>query len=158
MTEKNIRWLTILLSAALYAASLTQTAYCTNGCKGSFVALLFGPLGILTEAGALAGFISDMFTGNESPFNPATGATFAWLANPAVLASWIMLKRNPNLAFVLSLVATGFILLFLCFSQVIDSEAGHYAKITWLGPGYWFWLLSSIAALAGSLVLLLKRR
>ena len=154
MTEKNITKLTIILSVLFFVASLTQSAYCTNDCKRSFMVLLVGLLGILTELGTISNFILDKLNGDVSSINNSLGATFTWLANPVIFLSLIFLRTNKKVALIFSIISTLLILLFMAFDKVIDNEAGHYSKIVELKPGYWLWLLSSLTVLAGSLMLI----
>jgi len=153
MTEKNITKTTIVLSTILYVTSLTQNAYCTNDCKSSLMVLLVGLLGILTEIGAMASFITDKINGHTSSISNDLGATFTWLANPIILFSLFILRHSKRTALMLSIVSTILILLFLVFDKVVDNEAGHYSKVTELKLGYWLWLFSSLTILIGSFII-----
>jgi hypothetical protein len=154
MTEKNITKLTIIIATTLFIVSLTQTAYCTNDCKSSFMVLLIGLLGILTEIGAIASFILEKLNGHSSSISNEIGATFTWLANPIILFSLFIFNHSKRTSLVLSIISTILILLFMAFDKVLDNEAGHYSKITELKLGYWLWLLSSLTILTGSLTIL----
>ena len=154
MTEKNITKLTIVIAIILFIVSLTQTAYCTNDCKSSFMVLLVGLLGMLTEIGAIASFIMDNLKGHSSSISNEIGATFTWLANPIILFSLFIFNRNKRKSLVPSIISTLLILLFMAFEKVVNNEAGHYSKITELKLGYWLWLLSSLTILIGSLTIL----
>jgi hypothetical protein len=158
MNEGNLTKLTIILSAAFYFTSLTQTAYCTGDCKSSIMVLLVGLLGILTEMGALISFIIDKINGETSSISSDIGATFTWLANPIILIALIILRDNKRIALVLSISSTILIVAFLLFDKVINNEAGHYNKITELKLGYWLWLLSSMTILIGSLIIIKKSK
>ena len=154
MTEKNITKLTIILSAGLFITSLTQTAYCTTDCKSSFMVLLVGILGILTEIGAVSSFILDTLNGHTGSLKHPIGATFTWLANPILLFSLIIFRHSKKTALILSIISTLIILSFTLFDKVIDNEAGHYSTVTTLNLGYWLWFLSSLTILMGSLTIL----
>ena len=153
MKEDNITKFTIIICATFFISSLTQNAYCTNGCKSSLMVLLVGLLGILTEIGAIASLIIDKINGHSSSVSNNIGATFTWLANPILLFSMILLRHSIRTALILSLVSTMLILYFLVFDKVLDNEAGHYIKVSELKLGYWLWLLSSLTILSGSLII-----
>jgi len=158
MTEKNITKLTIILSAGLFMTALTQTAYCTTDCKGSFMVFLAGILGVLTEIGAVASFMLDTLNGHSGGLKHPIGAAFTWLANPILLFSYIIFSQSKKTAFILSIVSTLIILSFTLFDKVIDNSAGHYKTVTALNLGYWLWLLSSLTIVLGSLIILKKSR
>ncbi len=157
MTEGNITKLTIILSLTFYISSLTQTAYCTNDCKSSLMVLLVGILGILTEIGAISSSIMDKINGQTSSLNNDVGAAFTWFANPVILLSLFIFRRNKKTALILSIISTTLILLFLIFDKVVDNEAGHYSKVTELKLGYWLWLFSSLIILMGSLIIIKRK-
>ena len=158
MTEKNITKLTILISSVFYITSLTQTAYCTNDCKSSLMVFIVGILGILTELGGILNFILEKLNGNFSSLKNDMGATFVWFANPLILFSLFIIISNKKSAFIFSIISTKLILLFLAFDKVIDNEAGHYSKVIEIKLGYWFWLLSSLTILIGSLIILKTKK
>lgn len=158
LTEKNIAVTTIILSVGLFIASLTQTAYCTSDCKGSFMVLLAGILGVLTEIGAVVSFILEVLNGHSGGLKHPIGAAFTWLANPILLFSYIIFTKSKKTAFVLSIVSTLIIISFSLFDKVIDNSAGHYKTVTTLNLGYWLWLLSSLIIVMGSLIILKRSK
>lgn len=107
----------LLLSVILFAASLTQDAFCVSGICSDWPGwsiLLFGALGHTS-----------------------------WFANPLLAASWIaalFARRLP--ALVLSLAALGLAGSFLFETSVITNEAGMANPVTGLREGYWLWLAS----------------
>jgi hypothetical protein len=109
------------LSAILFAASLTQEAFCVSGiCSDwpGWSVLLFGALGHTS-----------------------------WFANPLLGASWIaalFARRLP--ALVLSLAALGLAASFMSETSVITNEAGMANPVTGLREGYWLWLASMVFA------------
>jgi hypothetical protein len=80
----------------------------------------------------------------------------AWLANPLVILSLTLMKRQPNFCAVLSLVAT-FLSLGTFFalgrmSYGFDSSREIYlGEIVGLKVGAYLWMLSIVLCLAGSL-------
>lgn len=145
---------TIIVSLLFYITSLSQTAYCTTDCKSSFMVLLIGILGILTEFGAIVSFIMNKISGHNTSMSSSIGAAFVWLANPLILLSLILIKKRSKSAFILSSISTVLILLFLTFNKVIDDEGGHYRMVTEIKSGYWLWFGSSLTILIGSFVVL----
>lgn len=107
----------LLLSVILFAASLTQDAFCVSGICSDWPGwsiLLFGALGHTS-----------------------------WFANPLLAASWIaalFARRLP--ALVLSLAALGLAGSFLFETTVVTNEAGMANPVTGLREGYWLWLAS----------------
>ena len=135
-SEKNIRTITLLTSIVLFLCSLTQKSYCTtNQCGDSIGAVLIGGIGIAFG-----------------------GTALAWLANPLLWISWIFIKRNRKLSLICSIVSPLVCLSFLLFDKIIDDEAGHYNEITGYKMGYWLWLASSLAMLAGNLILFASKQ
>jgi len=129
MKHNNItRNILLALSIALYIASLTQPAYCTDErCADSAAVALAGSLGF---------------------FLSMAGAT--WLANPLLIASWIVAHKNPKASLITSLLATVLSLLFLCFSTIMDNENGTSVNITDVKAGYWLWVTSMAVMFIGN--------
>jgi hypothetical protein len=107
----------VVLSVILFAASLTQDAFCVSGICSDWPGwsiLLFGALGHTS-----------------------------WFANPLLAASWIaalFARRLP--ALILSLAALALAGSFLFETSVITNEAGMANPVTGLREGYWLWLAS----------------
>lgn len=78
----------------------------------------------------------------------------AWLANPALILAWVVMRRNDDRvgATCFSLAAFGLSASFLVHDEVVGNSAGHLSVITSYGPGFWLWLGSTIAALTCSIV------
>lgn len=75
-----------------------------------------------------------------------SGICFLWLANPALLISWILIsKRDISLRF--SLVATILSVSFFALEELFD-----IMKIKTYGLGYIIWLSSSIIMLCGNFI------
>ncbi|MBS1731704.1 MAG: hypothetical protein JST02_00270 [Bacteroidetes bacterium] len=133
LVNENFRLKTIILilGIGLFVFSLSNICFCTvNGCRTSIEALLVGWLAMLSG-----------------------GATIAWLANPFLILSWILLIRNKKFAWLFSLIALLFAISFLTFQTVIENEAGHYNPIKKVGLGYWLWFSSCLTTFIGSLTL-----
>jgi hypothetical protein len=82
-----------------------------------------------------------------------TGAGFSWLANPFLILSWFLFRRNFKASLWLSLTAMIFCVSFLFCDEVETNEAGLARRITGIGAGYYVWL-SSIAVTFASTVFL----
>ena len=125
MTTSRPTRVALVFSVILFAASLTQDAFCVSGICGDWQGwsiLLFGVLGHTS-----------------------------WFANPLLLASWIAAffsRRIP--ALILSLAALGLAGSFMFETSVITNEAGMANPVTGLREGYWLWLASMIAAVVAA--------
>ena len=112
----------LMLSVILFAASLTQDAFCVSGICSDWPGwsiLLFG---------ALSGQAS-------------------WFANPLLLAAWIaafFARRMP--ALILSAAALMLGVSFMFETAVITNEAGMSNPVTGLREGYALWLASMVVA------------
>jgi hypothetical protein len=128
------KWI-INTSLGLFLLSLTQAAYCVEGvCQRSWAGIslfLFGILG---------------------PFTSFAGLT--WLANPALIISWISFYKNRKISFLSSAFACCFALLFLFCTQIREDEGGFLHTISGYRLGYWLWLTSSLTMLSGNIYLL----
>jgi len=77
-----------------------------------------------------------------------------WLANPALLFSWIFISRKPVLSFTLSLLASVLALCFLLCKELMTDESGsNYTPLIAHKIGYWLWLASMATMLFGNLYL-----
>jgi hypothetical protein len=117
VTTSPLARIALMLSVILFAASLTQDAFCVSGICSDWQGwsiLLFGALGHTS-----------------------------WFANPLLGASWIaalFARRLP--ALILSLAALALGASFLFETSVITNEAGMANPVTGLREGYWLWLAS----------------
>lgn len=122
MTTSRITRVALVLSVILFAASLTQDAFCVSGICSDWPGwsiLLFG---------ALSGQAS-------------------WFANPLLLAAWIaafFARRMP--ALILSGAALALGASFMFETTVITNEAGMSNPVTGLRAGYALWLASMAIA------------
>jgi len=111
----------LAFSVILFAASLTQDAFCVSGICSDWPGwsiLLFGALGHTS-----------------------------WFANPLLGASWIaslFSRRVP--ALILALAALALAGSFLFETSVVTNEAGMSNPVTGLREGYWLWLASMVFA------------
>lgn len=96
----------------------------------------------------LMGRIQVLSVGDQGAF-----VAFAWLANPLVIAAWILSFKRKNKS---AIAAAGSALvlsaLFLLGSQVMTNEAGGGYSPQQHGPGYDFWLASIAIAFAATLI------
>ena len=120
----------VLISIGLFIISLSQKCYCTpSHCSYSIMAFLLGLAGMASSA-----------------------AAFSWLANPLLIISWILQKRNPRGSMLLTMFAFLFTLSFLLFDSVLANENGQQQAITSYKPGYWFWVCSAGIMMLGGFV------
>jgi len=150
MGDKFIRIITLAGSGGLLLFALTQPCYCTRDCMNSVLVLLLGWAGTFVELGAMLSWVLERLHGNTPAWPADLGATLTWLANPLLGCCWITLRACPKQTAGLSLLATALSLSFLLFDKVIADEAGNYRPVTGYGPGYWLWVSSCLAMLAGS--------
>lgn len=121
----------IVISAGLFLFSLTRQCYCTtNQCGDAIIVFLLGWLGLIYG-----------------------GAVLTWLANPLIILSWILTRKQSRHALLVSVLASLICLSFLLFDTVIDDESGHYNTIVDYKSGYWFWTFSAVTMVAGNLYL-----
>jgi len=103
------KWV-INLSLGLFFVSLTQPAYCTEGiCQKNWAGVnlvLFGFLG---------------------PFTSFAGLT--WLANPALIVSWVSFYKNRKTSLIACALASCFALPFLFCTEIREDEGGFLHKI-----------------------------
>ena len=136
MTDKieknnNAKRSIIILSVGLFLLSLTQKCFCTtNECSDSIAVFLVGWLGI-----------------------PLGGASLAWLANPLLILSWYMTKRNSRHSLTVSLLATLACFSFLLFDTVIVNEGGGSERVVSYKTGYWLWVSSAATMFVGNIIL-----
>lgn len=128
--SKVLSKVTVTLSIGIYIVALTQKCYCTiASCGDSIMALIFGAIG------AVFG-----------------GAALTWVANPLLLASWFLMKKNLKLSLFFSLTSLLISISFLFFKKVISDEAGNFSQIISYELGYWLWVLSSFVMFLGNLL------
>ena len=140
LNDAILKWynkIILFLSIGLFIFSLTQKCFCTNvSCGDSSAALFSGTFGFFS-----------------SP------AGFTWLANPAVLFSWIYLNKKTRQSLIASIIAVALCISFLFFKRIMVDEAGNYGQIISYKSGYWLWMSSMVVMLIGNLTLhLLKKR
>ena len=81
----------------------------------------------------------------------------AWLANPVLFLGWALFRyRRFKAAAACAAIALLLMISFLLADKVISSEAGTYSTITGYGLGYWLWVASSAAFLAGSILAVIR--
>ena len=139
LLNKTTSRLIINISLGLLFVSLTQAAFCEEGvCQSNWAGIslfLFGFLG---------------------PFTSVAG--LSWLANPALIISWISFYKNRKTSLIASILACCFALFFRFCTQIRDDEGGFLHTITGYRAGYWLWLASSLTMLVGNLYLLLVKK
>jgi hypothetical protein len=156
LTNKTIANITTITSLLIFASALTQQSYCTGECGDSIMTFLIGWMGVLLDIGHIANALTDFVSGEGFSLRYPIGATFTWLANPAMFLSLMFMRENRKAALGFSLLSTLLMLSFLLFNRIIDNEAGHYNKIVAYKTGYWLWVLSSMTVLVGAIILTLK--
>jgi hypothetical protein len=136
------------VSILLFAASLTQIAYCSKvganiGCVDAWSALLFGWFGMLAIGGPAISCLANIFL----PLSWIMQFTAAskYTLGVAVFSSLVMLSF-ATVAVFSSLV----MLSFATGGEVLIDEAGHHSKIISIGLGYWLWLMSALILVIGN--------
>lgn len=105
-------------------------SFCTtDGCMPSILALALGVVGV--------------FLGN---------AFLAWLCNPLLLLSWIIIKRSPTASLIFGISALLVSLSFMFYDDIDNVETGEMEDIIEYKLGYWLWVLSSLPIIVGNLV------
>lgn len=123
------------LSVGLFVLSLPFNCYCTTGnCASSFMAFILGGVGMLSG-----------------------GAAIAWLANPLLIASWMITRKVNNASLFISVGALLMALSFLLFDEILNDEGGGKRSIVSYQPGYWLWLLSTMVMVALNVILIYRR-
>jgi len=128
-----------LLSVIVFAASLTQKCFYTDGHNPKvwppgWYLLLISLIGV--------------FYG-----------IFEWLANPVLLAAWVFSLAGKNkIALLLGIVASALMVAFLFRHTIVASEAPTHAKIIGYGAGYWLWLTSAGLVIVSGATGLVKQR
>jgi len=129
------RKLFVAVSIGLFLVSLTQPCYCTT----DDVNVADAPRGIFLLLGGWMGVLFGIL---------------AWLANPALAASWLLLlfgeSRKAALPFALASLGLG--LSFLWHDDILVDERGGRATITGYAAGYWFWIASMAVMVAASVI------
>ena len=137
--SSTILILTISVSIILLSIALTQDAYYTGKKEDSI------------GSGGIFAFLLGWMN--------ITAAGISWLANPALIISYIKhAKGKLKHALYFAIAALVFSLSFLLFNEIIVNESGSKSLITGYGPGYWFWLASIIADLAGIVIALVREK
>lgn len=120
----------ILLSGALFLASLTQPAFYLDQANrdawsDSLYLLLLGWMGFL--GGSLESLL--------------------WWANPLYLCSLALFANGKRIAQWTASAAALMAACFATFDTIVTTEAGHRARVASLEGGYYLWL-TSMALLA----------
>ncbi|WP_143305085.1 hypothetical protein [Chitinophaga vietnamensis] len=126
---RRFRRIVVILSIALFLLSLFQPSFYTNG--------------------AAAWGLSPFLTGWLGVF--VCGAGISWLANPALLAAWIIFFRKKTAGLICGGLAAIFAASFLLFPTIMVDEAGNMRPIEGYGAGYWLWLGSCAVMFAAGL-------
>jgi len=130
----GFRIIVLITGSGLFILSLFFNCFCTDkGCRPSVDALVLG--------------WAELFEG-----------VFAWLANPLLIVSWILLGMNKRGGLILSLVASLLSLSFLFCHTIMEDEAGNMGAIKNLAPGYWLWVAGCIVTYVGILVVRVMNR
>jgi hypothetical protein len=121
----------LIASIALFLVCLTQDGFYIEGSNprawaSAFYLFLLGWLGLLA-------------------------GTIAWLANPLLIAAWVLFwLRRDRIALALGVAALVCALSFLGVGKLLVSEAPTFAAVTGFGLGYWLWVASIMVIAVGS--------
>lgn len=139
----------LIAGAGLFFLSFFFNAFCTEeDCTKGGEALLSGL------------FLFLFGGGGRAAANTGAGVVWvSWLANPLLVASWMLMANSKKAAWVTSFMAILFSLSFLFFEKVLeDPDTGSYGVIKRVGTGYWLWVLSCIVTFFGVEVIRRKRK
>ncbi|PTQ98049.1 hypothetical protein C8P68_103208 [Mucilaginibacter yixingensis] len=138
MQPKLIKKLTLLVSITVFVVSLALPCFQTesSGWTNGITVFLFGAFGFIMICKA---YIS-------------------WFANPVLLWSWYMLRKDQGKALTLSLIAPVLAITFLFCDEIFANEGGSTTPITAVGIGYWLWLGSMMVMLVGNILLVRKHQ
>ncbi|HTL27841.1 MAG TPA: hypothetical protein VL282_01410 [Tepidisphaeraceae bacterium] len=129
----NLQKIFVGASVLLFIVSLTQIGFYTEGGDEPSAPRCFGLL--------LVGWLA-LFE-----------RIFAWLANPALIATWVLLfTRRPRSGAICAIVSLALSLSFLLHRHITLSESGNVSRIVGYGPGYWLWVSSIATVLIGSVI------
>ena len=123
----------IILSALFFIIAMTQECFCVlpKPCVMGYMNFFFGWFGVLA----------------------ADPASFVWIANPLLFASWVKIKKSTRIAFILSIISLTIMVSFLFAGEIIVSESGSLQKIISIKIGYWLWVFSAFTMVIGNTVL-----
>ena len=134
MEDKKLKKIILLSSIVLFVLSLTQKCFCTTTqCSDSVMVFLLGWAALFSGAAGLS-----------------------WLANPLLIAAWLLLKKNLKISMFMSVLAFLLSLFFLLIDSVVDNENGGSHQVIAYKPGYWLWVMSSTCMLLGTFILMLR--
>ena len=127
--KKSIKGV-IFLSISFFIIALTQECFCVfpKPCVMGYMSFLFGWLGVLA----------------------ADPASFVWIANPLLFASWVKIRKSTRISFVLSILSLIIMVSFLFAGKIIVSESGSLQEINSIKIGYWLWVLSAFTMIIGN--------
>jgi hypothetical protein len=128
----------IFSSISFFIIAMTQECFCVlpKPCVMGYMSFLFGWLGVLA----------------------ADPASFVWIANPLLFASWVKIKKSTRMTFILSVLSLIIMVSFLFAGEIIVSESGSLQKIISIKLGYWLWVLSAFIMVIGNGVLYYIKR
>lgn len=76
--------------------------------------------------------------------------SIAWLANPLLLTSWILVRTERYVAAaIFAALAIASMLSFLGVNVTLVDEGGGRASVNRVGLGYWLWLSSALSSFVG---------
>ncbi len=148
----------LVSSGICFLIALTQTAYTTDEPAGSFLVMMTGWMGMLTELGHITSNILDVVHGKAVQSEHAVGASFTWLANPLYLIALLSSRHPSRTSFYFSMMTVAVMLVFILFNKVLSDEAGHYEQISSVGAGYVLWVASALILLGGNVFLSVAKR
>jgi hypothetical protein len=141
----TLRAVVVLAVATTFAASLTQIAFVVDGSDRSIERLPVYGLELL-----LTGWLSVF---DDNPFK-----ILIWMANPILVVTWILyLCGRRSVVLITAPMALGLTLCFLLVESVlgpgpegVNVEDFEMRTIIAYGKGYWLWVASAAALVAGA--------
>lgn len=136
MGSKEIKIITIGLSLLIFCVSLTQNAQIVN----------------YNDEIRVSSSLDYFLAGGFAFIGGGLFETIIWLANPLSLFAIKYFRKNDPDAVWLSLLASGLVISFSFWKEVLGAESGAMAKIISFELGYYLWLSSILVLTIGILI------
>lgn len=88
----------------------------------------------------------------------ASGAVWAWFANPFILIAWLTFRRLPDISFFFSTAAFIAAASCLFYNYTPDNYSTLFEMISNYSWGYWLWLMSCSIMFAGNIMVITQRK
>ncbi len=119
-----------------------------------FVISLFFSCVVVRDGDGVPGFMVLIF---GAMMISASGAVWAWFANPFILIAWLTFRHWPDISFFFSTAAFIAAASCLVYNYTPDNYATLFEMISNYSWGYWLWLVSCSIMFAGNIMLITQR-